>query len=66
MFSECTVWLLLGVACEASGSHPYCLVLALNRATYSTLPSRTPPYRVGVYSVQLNDTVAVLPVSSYT
>ena len=43
MFSECTVQLLLGVACEASGSRPHCLVLALNRATYSTLPSRTPP-----------------------
>ena len=37
------VQLLLGVACEASGSRPHCLVLALNRATYSTLPSRTPP-----------------------
>ena len=27
MFSECTVQLLLGVACEASGSRPHCLVL---------------------------------------
>ena len=43
MFSECTVQLLIGVACEACGSRPHCLVLALNRATYSTLPSRTPP-----------------------
>ena len=43
MFSECTVQLLLGVACEVCGSRPHCLVLALNRATYSTLPSRTPP-----------------------
>ena len=37
------VQLLLGVACEACGSRPHCLVLALNRATYSTLSSRTPP-----------------------
>ena len=27
MFSECTVQLLLGVACEACGSRPHCLVL---------------------------------------
>ena len=43
MFSECTVQLLLGVACEACGSRPHCLVLAFNRETYSTLPSRIPP-----------------------
>ena len=37
------VQLLLGVACEACGSRPHCLVLALNGATYSPLALRTPP-----------------------
>ena len=52
------VQLLLGVACEACGSRPHCLVLALNRATYSTIEGL-------YYSVQLYDTVVVLPVCSY-
>ena len=43
MFSECTVQGLLGVAYEACGLRPHCLVLVLNGATYSPLVSRTPP-----------------------
>ena len=59
-FSECTVQLLLGVACEACGSRPHCLVLALNGAMYSSLLSRTPCTIDGVYySVQLDDTGVV-------
>ena len=37
------VQLLLGIACEACGSCPHCLILALNGAAYSPLVSRTPP-----------------------
>ena len=62
MFSECTVQLLLGVACEACGLRPHCLVLALNRAMYSTNDTTIE----GVfYSVQLCDTVVVLPMCIY-
>ena len=54
MFSECTVQLQLGVACEASGSRPHCLALALNGATYSIEDNTVE----GVcYSVQLDNTV---------
>ena len=56
MFSECTVQLLLGVACEACGSRLHCLVLALNRTTYTSLVSNTTVEGV-IYSVQLDDTV---------
>ena len=47
---------------EACGLHPHCLALALNGATYSIEDNTVEDV---CYSVQLNDTVVVLPVCSY-